>query len=103
MVKKTVVEVKIAHKWSLAALDQGLQDQLVGKYLGDAKCKAGCLLVTYHGKPKQWTHPDTRKRISFPEAVAYLKEKAQNIENESPSEFRVAAFGLDLTDPDTRR
>ena len=35
--QKTVVEVKIAHKWSLAALDQALQDQLVGKYLGDAR------------------------------------------------------------------
>ena len=97
--QKAVVEVKIAHKWSLAALGQALQDQLVGKYLRDAKCKAGCLLVTYHGQSKQWAHPDTGKRISFPEAVAYLREKARNIENEISSEVRIAVFGLDLTDP----
>ena len=60
-------------------------------------------LVTYHGKPKQWAHPDTGKHVSFSEAVAYVKEKARSIENESPSEIRVAAFGLDLTAPDSRR
>ncbi len=99
--QKAVVEVKIAHKWSLAALGQALQDQLLGRYLRDAKCKAGCLLVTYHGKPKQWTHPVTGKRLSFPETFAYLREKARNIENESSSEVRIAVFGLDLTAPDS--
>ena len=92
--------MKIAHKWSLVALDQALRDQLVGKYLRDAKCKAGCLLVTYHGKSKQWTHPVTGKRVGFFEAVAYLREKARNIENESSSEVRIAVLGLDLTDAD---
>ena len=100
--QKAVVEVKLADKWSLAALDQALQEQLVGRYLRDANCKAGCLLLTYRGEKNYWIHPNTRDRLSFAEAVAYLQDKARILENESPSNVRIAAFGLDLTGSGSR-
>ena len=98
--QKAVVEVKIADKgWTLTNFVQALRDQLVGKYLRHATCKAGCLLLTYHGRKKHWKHPDTRKQIKFPELVTILKDKAQALEAETQYDVRIAVFGLDLTDP----
>ena len=98
--QKAVVEVKIADKgWTLTNFVQALRDQLVGKYLRQATCKAGCLLLTYHGRKKHWKHPETRKQIKFPELVTILKDKAQALEAETQYDVRIAVFGLDLTDP----
>ena len=97
--QKAVVEVKITDNgWSLTKLDRALRDQLVGQYLRHTNCKAGCLLLTYHGKKKFWLHPDTRKRLGFPEVVAFLRDKARSIEIETSHDVRVSVFGLDLTD-----
>ena len=98
--QKAVVEVKIADKWSLTELDQALQNQLAGQYLRHSRCKAGCLLLTHHGRKSYWIHPDNGKRLTFSAAVEYLKDKAQTLEK--LSDFRIAAFGLDLTDPASR-
>ncbi len=97
--QKAVVEVKIADKdlYSLTQLEKALRDQLVEKYLRHENCKAGCLLLTYHGRKKYWTHPETKKRLAFPEIVTLLKEKAKDIEREK-QDVRLAVFGLDLTD-----
>ena len=86
-----------------AATAAPLRDQLVGKYLRDVDCKAGCLLLTYRGKKKYWVHPSTKKHLNFAEIVTHLNDKARELETEGPADVRVAAFGLDLTDPDSRR
>ena len=96
---KAVIEVKIADNWTLTDLERALRNQLAGQYLRHSNCSAGCLLLTYHGRKKYWVHPETRKRIIFPELVALLNDKARAIENESTSDVRIAVFGLDLTDP----
>ena len=97
--QKAVIEVKIAdNKWSLTDFDKALRNQLVGQYLRHENCKAGCLLLTYHGRKKYWVHPETKKRLEFSEIVILLKEKAQALEREK-QDVRLAVFGLDLTDP----
>ena len=96
---KAVIEVKIADKWTPAELVRALRNQLTGQYLRHSSCKAGCLLLTYHGRKRYWVHPETRKRLTFPELVALLNDKARVIETDSKHDVRVAAFGLDLTDP----
>ena len=96
---KAVVEVKIADNWTLTDLERALRNQLTGQYLRHSSCKAGCLLLTYHGRKQYWVHPETRKRLTFPELVALLDDKARVIETDSMHDVRVAAFGLDLTDP----
>ena len=95
---KAAVEVKMAYKYSLTQLEKALRDQLVGQYLRHENCKAGCLLLTYHGEKKYWVHPETKKRLKFSEIVTILKEKAQDIERET-QDVRLGVFGLDLTDP----
>jgi hypothetical protein len=98
--QKAVAEVKIADtRWSLADLELALRNQLVGQYLRHAFCKAGCLLLTYDGRKKYWIHPQTRRHMNFPQVVAYLHEKAQQLAKEMHDEVRLAVFGLDLTDP----
>jgi len=98
--QKAVIEVKIADKrWSLSDFEHALRHQLVGQYLRHSTCKAGCLLLTYDGTKKHWTHPSTRKRMQFSEMVAYLNQTALELENEKRQEVRLTVFGLDLTDP----
>ena len=97
--QKAAVEVKIADNWTLTDLERALCSQLVGQYLRDASCKAGCLLLTYHGIKNYWEHPDTKKRLDFPEMVAFLTDKARVIEEENSYDVRIAVFGLDLTAP----
>ena len=98
--QKAVIEVKIADKrWSLSELEQALRVQLVGKYLRDANCKAGCLLLTNHDKKKFWMHPETNRQIYFPEMITFLNEKAKALEEEKLYSIRISVFGLDLTEP----
>lgn len=97
---KAVIEVKIADNgWSLADLERSLRIQLVGQYLRHPTCKAGCLLLSYHGRKRFWVHPETRKRIGFPEVVTFLRDRARAIEQGTSHGVRLAVFGLDLTDP----
>ena len=96
---KGVIEVKIADKWTPTDLDRALRNQLAGQYLRHSICRAGCLLLTYHGRKQYWIHPETRKRTTFPELVALLNDKARDIEKASTRGIRIAVFGLDLTDP----
>ena len=99
---KAVVEVKIADNWTPTKLVRALRNQLVGQYLRHSNCRAGCLLLTYHGRKSYWKHPRTgkrMKRMTFPELVALLEEKARAIENEHAHDVRIGIFGLDLTDP----
>ena len=98
---KAVVEVKIADNWTLTDLERALRKQLVGQYLRHASCRAGCLLLTYHGRKPYWyrKQSETRKRTTFPELVALLDDRARVIETDSMHEVRIAVFPLDLTDP----
>ena len=96
---RAVVEVKLADKWSWADLERGLSDQLAGRYLRHSTCKAGCLLLTYHGGKHFWVHPKTGARIGFSEVVALLRDRARAIEEETSHEVRIAVFGLDLAAP----
>ena len=96
--QKAAIEVKIADNgWTLTTLEQALRKQLVGQYLRPTYCKAGCLLLTYRGEKKFWIHPDTRRRIRFPELVTILKDKAKALQAENQDDVYITVFGLDLT------
>lgn len=98
-VQRAVVEVKIADNWNVLELERALRNQLVGQYLRDAACKAGCLLLTYHGAKAYWKHPISGVRLSFSEVVCHLNEIGQTIEVDQGYRVRLGAQGLDLTDP----
>ena len=97
--QKAVIEVKIADsRWSLTELRKALRCQLVGRYLRDTDCRAGCLLLTCHDRNKYWIHPKTRKRIGFHNMVEYMNGEAQRIEEETLHSVRLSVFGLHLDD-----
>ena len=95
--QKAVIEVKIADNWTLPELQRALRKQLVEQYLRHSNCKAGCLLLTYHGRKHYWA-PGTRKHLSFSEIVELLKQNAEALEKETMHDVRVSVFGLNLTD-----
>lgn len=97
--QRAAIEVKIADEWSLPQLENALRDQLVGQYLRHQKCKAGCLLLTYHGRKARWTQPATGQRLSFPDMIEHLRSLAQAIEQERVDEIKLGVCPLDLTDP----
>jgi hypothetical protein len=102
--QKAVIEVKIADKrWSLTDLARALRTQLVDRYLRHDSCKAGYLLLTYHGTKKYWQHPETRRRLGFAEILKYLASFAEDIEQERGYSVCLAVRGLDLTDPVTAK
>ena len=95
---KAVIEVKIADNgWSLNDLERALREQLVGRYLRHSNCKAGCLLLTYHGRKRYWIHPETKQRVKFGQVLEHLRDKARNLEIERLHDVRIDVFGLDLT------
>ena len=101
--QKAVVEVKIVdNDWTLKKLERALRNQLVRQYLRDAKCKTGCLLLTYHGRKKYWKHPHTGKRLNFDDLVTHLKDRAGSLQEEGQPDVLVTVFGLDLTDPNSQ-
>lgn len=92
---KAVIEVKIADRWTLKELERALCEQLLGRYMRHRDCKAGCLLLTYHGR-KSWRHECAGKRkfLEFKDVIEFLAKRAEAIECEH--DVRVAVFGLDL-------
>ncbi len=97
-IHKAAIEVKIAdRRWSLRQLETALADQLVGQYLRDADCKAGCLLLTGHDAQKYWLHPETGKRIKFAEMINYLNDRARQIAAQKEDLIKIGVFGLALT------
>jgi hypothetical protein len=101
--QKAVIEVKIADRWSLRELEQALCAQLVGQYLRHTTCRAGCLLLTYHGTKGHWEHCESGRLLSFPEITEHLNLLAQAIEEQEMQKVRLAVFSLDLTDPQILR
>src|SRR4051794_22247458 len=76
-----------------------LRNQLVGQYLRHDSCRAGCLLLTYHGKPR-WRHPRSRAHLGFHDVIRHLRQMADAIEAEQKYRIRLSVHGLDLTDPE---
>lgn len=95
--QKAVIEVKIADKWSLADLEQALRGQLLGQYLRHERCRAGCLLLTYHGKKTCWRHPQKGRRLTFQELIEHLGSQTRSIEDETIHAVRLTVCPLDLT------
>lgn len=97
--QKAVIEIKIADSWSLKQLETALREQLVEQYLRHETSRAGCLMLTYHGRKKHWKHPETGARLGFCDAVDYLAAIAKTIEHDMAHEVCLAVHALDLTDP----
>ena len=54
----------------------------------------GVFVVTSHRK-RGWTHPATRKRLTFVEMIAYLNSVAATLTTNSVGEIAVTVIGID--------
>lgn len=91
-----VIELKIGDKkYSGADLREVISAQLVGKYLGPAGRRTGCLLIT-RAKRVGWLHPDTGEKLDFAGLIAMLQEAAKALQESFPDELHIDVVGLDL-------
>jgi hypothetical protein len=89
------VEAKHGGKeWSTKDLEQSLRSQLAEDYLRPATRRHGVLVVTNHRK-RGWTHPTTRKRLTFAEMISYLNGVAAKLTTNSVGEIAVTVIGID--------
>ena len=95
---KVSLEVKIADNWSVCELEKALSVQLQ-QYVRDPNCRAGLLVLTYHGKKRYWL-PGDGKRMYFDALVARLQTRAEELDRDESQDIRTAVFGLDLTGPE---
>jgi hypothetical protein len=97
---RAAIEVKIAdNDWTIEDFHRALTNQLVGQYLRHATSKAGCLLLTFHGRKSYWLRSGDDRQIPFEEVVMELSEHATRIESDSRGEYRLAVMALDLRNP----
>jgi hypothetical protein len=94
--QQATIELKIGEKLrSAQQLRDGIKSQLLAKYMAADERRAGCLVVTIRSD-KTWSHPDTRKRLDFPDLIAMLNEESNRLSQELGGTTRLAAKGLDL-------
>ena len=94
---KAAIEVKLANTpRSLNDLEYALRNQLVGQYLRDPNCRAGCLILTL-AKPRRWRHPRANTLLDFRQAIDYLNGIAAAMERDLSHSCRLTVVGIDLT------
>ncbi len=100
---EVAVEAKHGGKeWSTKALEDSLRNQLAEDYLRPATRRHGVLIVTNH-RTRGWTHPTTRRRLTFTEMIAYLNGVAATLKRNSVGNIAVTALGIDAVKKPRRR
>jgi hypothetical protein len=96
------IELKIADKWSYAALVERLRNQLVGQYLRDARSRFGVFLLVWRGTKTEWREIESGKQFSFCNLLERLETKAEDILQNRYDLEGIRIVGIDLTKRDTR-
>jgi hypothetical protein len=68
--------------------------QLAEDYLRPATRRHGVFVVTNHRR-RGWTHPATRKRLTFAQMIAYLNGVAAGIKRNAVGDVAVTVIGID--------
>lgn len=95
---ETVIELKLAEKWSARQLRDTIGSQLVEKYLVAEHRSTGCLLITL-AKDRTWKHPDTGASIGLSELKALLCDEAERVMDSKGRTVTLAVHILDLRKP----
>ncbi len=95
------VEAKFADLgWSMAALCERLENQLVGQYLRDYRTDYGLYVVGTLGRQRHWKHPSDGRRLTFSGAIAFLSERANELVRINPRIGNLAVVGIDFSEPE---
>ena len=73
------LELKIADKWTLQELLDGLEKQLVGTYLRDRRARNGVYVLALFNRDRKWESLDGGRRINCDEMLAILIARARDI------------------------
>jgi|RhiMetdeSRZDD1v2_1073273.scaffolds.fasta_scaffold187587_3 hypothetical protein len=92
------VEIKVAESWSITELEEGLRDQLCGRYLRGRDARHGILLLVHQARrPRGWPDPDTGRFLTFAQAVERLRALAQQISGTLPDAPQPVIALLDVS------
>ncbi|BAI73541.1 hypothetical protein AZL_a00100 (plasmid) [Azospirillum sp. B510] len=92
------IEIKVADKWTVPALEVALEDQLVGQYLHAHEARHGILLLFRTGKKREW-RPNGRAPMTFGQLVEHLRGRAADLVRRHPGVERLDVVGMDAGDP----
>jgi hypothetical protein len=95
--KPVSIEVKWAHKWRLADLEEALSDQLIGQYLKAVNSTHGVYLLVNADSEETWSKRGMRKRLDFMGLIDHLSLIGREIEMTRPGVARLEIIGIDLT------
>jgi len=86
------IEIKVAHSWSLAQLEEAVEVQLGGRYLRVDGCRCGILLLV-HQKPRAngW-NLGKRNFIDIDEVASHLQKLADSIAAKGSSSPQMRIF-----------
>jgi len=73
------VELKIAEKWTLSDLLDGLRTQLVGTYLRDSRSRYGIYVLAIFNRDRRWESLGGGPRLDCDGVFAVLKAEARSI------------------------
>lgn len=94
------MEVKWAHKWSLAELLERLENQLIGQYLRDHHARYGVYIIGRIDPDQQhWVEPASHERVDFNRALEILKDRARSLAVRIQHVEDVLIFGIDFRSP----
>jgi len=89
------IEVKWADSWTLPVLLERLENQLVGQYLRAHNSRFGIFLLGFIGQQQYWDEPNTGKRITFPEVVEIVKQRALSLMQTNPKIVGLEVVSID--------
>jgi hypothetical protein len=96
------VEIKWAQNCSFNELVDALEHQLLGQYLRAHNSRHGVLIIGMHDGGRQGWNPSSGNRLNFNEVIAFLQEKAIELERNHPEVKRLTVMELDFRDHGSR-
>jgi hypothetical protein len=93
------VEIKWADHWTLSELHDGLEHQLVGKYLRAVHSNYGVYVVGYKGSKKRWVDRKTGRRLRFADVLTELGEAAEALARVREDILELKVVGIDFSRP----
>jgi hypothetical protein len=93
------IEIKWADNWSLTKLEEGLVDQLVGKYLRAPSSKYGIYLLGYKKTKNYWEDPGNQERLSFEGVVEKLRALAMDLDEKLDEIDGLHVVSIDFSRP----
>jgi hypothetical protein len=93
------LELKIADKWTLQELLDGLEFQLVGKYMRDIRAHYGIYVLALFAAKRTWKAADGTTRLAIDAVVQRLREQANEIMKTRKDVLGLEVVHIDFSPP----